>query len=125
MNGKIKIGDVIVISVTLLCALCIFAVFNLGVFTGDAEVLTVEYGDEIKSYSLSKDTDIEIVSRGYTLLISISGGKARVSQADCPDRTCLNSGEISKNGESIVCVPSGVVLRISGEGENGYDAIAG
>ena len=38
-----------------------------------------------------------------------------MTEADCPDKICVNTGKISKIGETIVCLPHRVVVEIQGE----------
>ena len=40
------------------------------------------------------------------------GEGVRMVSADCPGGDCLRAGEISKNGEMIVCVPNRLVIRL-------------
>ena len=47
----------------------------------------------------------------------INGGKASIVSADCPDKLCVHQQEISKAGESIICLPHKLVVRIEGTGE--------
>ena len=74
-------------------------------------------GSVVKTFDLSVDTvyEIEGAGGGRNLLV-ISGGKAMVTEASCPDKLCMNMGEISKAGQSIVCLPNEVVVEITGEG---------
>jgi hypothetical protein len=45
----------------------------------------------------------------------IEGGRARIEAADCPDKLCVKQRAISKAGESIICLPHKLVIRISRE----------
>lgn len=85
--------------------------------------LTVTVGNEIYGeYDLDEDRTIEI-NDGNTC--EIKDGKVRMTAADCPDGLCVKSREISKAGESIVCLPNHVILKITGNGEDGgIDSIA-
>ncbi len=38
-----------------------------------------------------------------------------MDKADCPDKLCVKQGKISKSGESIICLPHKVVVKISAE----------
>lgn len=46
-------------------------------------------------------------SRGE-MTVNVSGKKARVVQASCTHKNCVNSGSISLSGENIVCIPNQV-----------------
>jgi hypothetical protein len=45
-----------------------------------------------------------------------------MKDADCPDKLCEKTGKISKNGETIVCLPHRVVVEIQG-GEGNVDSL--
>lgn len=47
---------------------------------------------------------------GYNV-ITISNGKISVSAADCPDKVCVDRGEIS-GGAPIVCLPHRLEIRV-------------
>lgn len=89
-------------------------------------VMAIVYvnGEETGKYPLSEDitVDIDGVDRGHNTL-TIAGGKAFMSDASCPDKLCMHQGRVSKGGQSIVCLPNRVVVRIEGESDSGYDAV--
>ncbi len=70
-------------------------------------------GTLYKTLPLNKDTVLELEH----LKIVVSGGAVRVEEADCPDKICEKRGAISKAGQTIVCLPNRVVVKISGKGE--------
>jgi hypothetical protein len=37
-----------------------------------------------------------------------------MTAADCPDKLCVKQRSIAKEGETIVCLPHRVVVKISG-----------
>lgn len=88
---------------------------------GGVAVVTVD-GVERGRYSLSRDRRITIpgYDGGENLLV-IEKGAARVVEADCPDKLCVGFGEISRQHESIVCLPHRVVITIEGGQESGVD----
>jgi hypothetical protein len=54
-------------------------------------------------------------------IVDINDGKVKVIEADCYDEICVKTHSISKAGESIICLPHKVVVRIIGEGEQETD----
>ncbi len=54
-------------------------------------------------------------------LVEVEGNRVRMREAPCPDRTCVLQGWIGRPGESIVCIPNQVEIRI--EGGSGLDAV--
>ncbi|MDR1043272.1 MAG: NusG domain II-containing protein [Clostridiales Family XIII bacterium] len=87
-------------------------------------------GDElIDTVSLDEDREFEVSRDGTYNLVEVSGGKIRVAEADCPDKTCVHTGAKGRAGDLIVCLPNRLQIKIKGgsedEPENGVDAISG
>ena len=38
-----------------------------------------------------------------------------MSDADCPDKDCVNQGWISRPGQMIVCLPNRLVIKIESD----------
>lgn len=116
--------DIIFIAGVILTALLLWGFFAyLNRNAGDT-VLVLQDGELIGSYPLREDKT-EIVPWGekeYNLLM-ISEGTAFMSDADCPDRLCVKQNAISRNGESIICLPHKLVIRIVSKEESELDAV--
>ena len=122
---QIRLGDLFVILAVLLTAGVLFAFSFLPKEAGAHLLVTSDAGEE--SYLLSENREITVTSGGHTLCIVINNQTAYVASSDCPDKVCLHQGKISAAGETVICVPSGVVMRILGEGshEDDNDIVAG
>ena len=117
-NDLILIADIL--AVVAILALILF-------LRGEGTTVRVELdGRVIGSYSLAVDREVEILSgengEEKNLLV-IRDGKAYVSSATCPDGICANHRPISRVGESIVCLPHGVVITVIGEDKAQPDII--
>ena len=51
---------------------------------------------------------------GVTLTVELSREGARVLEANCLDKTCQRTGLLIRAGESAVCLPGRIVLRLDG-----------
>ena len=91
--------------------------------TAERVVVKVD-GTTVYSESLDKDAEYkaEGYDGGYNTIV-IKDKKVSVREADCPDKVCMNSGEIEKSGDTIVCMPHRVVVEIEG-GEASVDSVA-
>jgi hypothetical protein len=49
--------------------------------------------------------------------IKIENGEISVSEADCPDGTCVKTGILRSEDIPIVCLPNKLVIRFSEDGE--------
>lgn len=111
-NNKRKIrNDIILIAAVVLIAAIALTCFLLFKTEGAYAVVTVD-GELYGKYSLSDDTTVEIQSDGGRNLLVISGGKASVTAASCPDLICVKHRAISAEGETIVCLPNKTVVSI-------------
>lgn len=117
-SDLIVIGILIVISIiSLVCVRTLF------VKKGSSVQVFIDNKPN-KSFDLNKDNNYLINTKeGYNLLV-IKNGKARVAEADCVEQICVNTKEISKDGESIICLPHKVVIRIVSDNDNFVDAIS-
>lgn len=83
-------------------------------------------GEVYREVSLSQTDeaqDIELENGGHHAVIHIENAKVSFLSSDCPDKLCVNQGTISKNGESIVCLPGRFSVSIISEQDNGLDAV--
>ena len=105
--------------ILILCLLLLGVISFFGIewyknaSTINAEVVVSVNGSETKRYSLNEEIRITIESAdgGYNVLV-VEGGAAWIEEASCPDKLCRNHGKISKNGETLVCLPNQVVVEI-------------
>ena len=84
-------------------------------------------GTVMGTYPLSVDREVEIVTgeNGEELnLLVIKDGKAIISTATCPDGICAAHKPISREGESIICLPHKVVITVIGGSGEEPDIIA-
>ncbi len=90
---------------------------------GNSVIISIDGNDTIE-LSLSEDITYQIDEYGHNTLI-IKDNMAWIEDSDCPDKLCMNYGKISKTGDSIICLPHRLVIRIE---NNNYtedlDAIA-
>ena len=119
MKQRIKSGDIVIIFGVLLLALTVFLAFLIPSFSKDAALLEISCNNEKTGYSLDRDREFVLESKGYSLKVCIKDGCAYVESSDCPDKTCVHTGKIDRTGQMIACVPSAITLRILG-GEEGY-----
>lgn len=126
MKQEKRKADWILWTGAVLAGILLFILLRLNASEGTQVVVYVE-GKVWEAYSLYHDTEMVITGKnGGTNRLIIEKGKARIGEASCPDKLCVHQHEISKAGESIICLPNEVVLEIeSRDGEGGgLDAIA-
>ncbi len=104
----------------LLLAVGLSAFFIVRANEKPGKTVTVYHdGEPVGTYSLFRNGSYEI--NGGTHILVIEDGTACVTDADCPNLLCEKRGKISAVGESIVCLPNRVEIRV--DGENGADIV--
>ncbi len=69
-------------------------------------------GIERETYSLSENLSRLIETEDGKNLLVIKDGVAFITEADCPDLICAKHKGISRDGETIVCLPHKLVVRV-------------
>lgn len=117
-------SDFIIILILLALSLLIFLFYN-AVYNGDkvkAEI--VIDGKVVKEVSLERNMTFRIAEKPE-LEFEIKDNKIRFLHSDCPDKICVNTGFISKGGQTAVCLPNKTAIKITAENaENEIDSIS-
>ncbi len=119
-----KKNDIILIAALLaaaLAALAGIALYSAGTSKG-AEAVVYINGKEQGRYPLGEGRAVKIPAGdgGYNLL-EIKDGQADITKASCPDKICVDQRPVSRQGESLVCLPNKVVVEIENGGEPEID----
>lgn len=116
-----KKNDFLLIGLVLLIAVSVMGYHYLKKDTGPGKVVIRVDGETYGTYDLSEEQNIDIQG---TNILEIHNGEARMSEADCPDRLCVHQKAISRDGESIICLPNKIVVSVEGGEDNEIDAVA-
>lgn len=82
-------------------------------------------GEVVKKVSLNEDSTFALdFDGGEYNFIEIKDGHVRITQSTCRDQICVNTPAISQVGQSIVCLPHKLVIRIEGNDQK-IDGISG
>ena len=113
-------NDVLFIAVLLLLVSLVGAAFFFLRGEGDTVTVSVD-GKHYGTYPLHTDLTLSIRTGDggdQENVLVIRDGKAYVESATCPDGICAAHKPISREGESIVCLPHRVVITVhTSEGE--------
>lgn len=123
MRLPIKWGDCVIIVLVLALALAVALPFYLR----PNDVLTCEIvqdGEIVQTVKLTDIADEKIVIKGaVTNHIEITADGVRFAESNCPDQVCVRSGLLSRAGQSAVCLPNRVIVRVTGAAEPEVDAV--
>ncbi len=126
-GGRKLRNDLIFIGVLLAVVICL----GLGFYflrPGGDEVVVMVDGRVFGTYPLDTDAEIEICTGEHgeqRNLLIIKDGWAYVQEATCPDGICAAHKPITRQGESIVCLPNKVVITVqTRDADSGPDVVA-
>ena len=112
----------------LILVLLVFAAagifFSGHLFTSQKSAGVVEIqidGKVVETLDLQKERAFKI--NGGTNTEQIENGKVKMAAANCPDQICVHHSRISRNKETIVCLPDKVVITIENGEDSGIDVL--
>lgn len=80
--------------------------------------ITVD-GEVYGRYPLNQEQEINVVTAYGKNTVVIEDDTAYVTEADCPDKICVEMQKISHDGEMICCLPHRLILTVRGKGSAG------
>lgn len=117
-----KKADIILAAVLIVIGLAMSYFLSFGTSSGHELVISCN-GERFGSYSLLEDREVVIERNGHINKVTISDGIVSMSFSDCKGQDCVKQADISKTGETIICLPNKIVLEITGD-ETEYDSIS-
>lgn len=107
-------NDFILIGSVLIIALICLVSFILTAKNGKKVNVIID-GKKEYTFNLSENTE-KVIFTGknnqFENTVVINNGKAFVKSANCPDKICVSHYEISKKGQTIVCLPHKLVVEV-------------
>lgn len=126
MEQKTKKNDILLIGAIFVLALLAYAATSMfqSKNTHNAEAVVLIDGEEYGRFPLDTDVveRIELPDGAYNVLV-IKEGKADVTEASCPDGVCVNHRAVSKQNQSITCLPNKLIVEIQNGEESDVDII--
>lgn len=113
--------DILIIILILILAVLMWGIFYITQ-NKKATIAVITYdGKVVKTVSLSKDTEFPL-AEDETVKFKVENQSISFIGASCPDKICENTGYLSKAGQTAVCLPKKVVLKV--QGNTSVDIIA-
>ncbi len=89
-----------------------------------SKAVILVHGKVYKIVPLDKNATFDVRWRGVHLMtVQTKNGAVRVEESTCKNKICVHTGWISKDGQSIVCVPNRVIIYTKGAKQSSYDLI--
>lgn len=120
-----KKSDIAVIAVLLLCSLVVWLIYDNST-KGDAVKAEIYYYSQlVKTVPLDEHKDVvfSIDQESDVVLHISSKGKIAFIASDCPDKVCINTGELYKAGQYAACLPNGITVKIVPAGERNEEDV--
>lgn len=114
----LKKGDLILIVCIILAVIAGTVFLKLYYNNAGEKIAVIKQNNKIlKTINLSKVINPEEfkITGLYTDVVLIEKGRIRFKEADCPDKVCVKSGWLERNGEMAVCLPNRAVIEIKGQ----------
>lgn len=114
---KPKLGDLLILAAIVALA-CGALFFGVGSKTAAADITALVYSDGtlVRSIRLDAVADsIQIQLDGPAAnTLRVEKGRIRYEHSDCPDKTCVHTGWLTRPGQLAACLPNRTYIKIVG-----------
>lgn len=133
MIKDIKKGDIFLLAIFVAAALLIAfsPLLQSRGFSGkDSQTLVLEIrisGELYGTYDLNQNQTIRIQNPYGSNTLSIQNGAVSMTESDCRNQICVQTGPIEAPGQMIVCLPHQLIAEIIASPDStapSYDAIS-
>lgn len=125
VQNKKRKNDIIVIGVIIALTALIFFLINCFSSNGN-KVIIEQDAKQIATLDINENQEYNIYDKDGNICntVIISGGQASMKYANCKDKICVNHSKISKNNESIICLPNKVIVTVVSDKGSDVDEVA-
>ncbi len=124
--GWLRWGDVLIVALAVLLAVGATALGAGSRASGGAVTAEVYQNGKlvrlINLTTLAQTQSFELTGEYHNHIVA-EQGHIRFDNADCPDRTCVNTGWISRPGQISACVPNRVLVKVVSAQDNGEEDV--
>lgn len=120
-RSAIKKGDIAVLALSLIILAAVL------LFRDSSKNITAEVsinGNTVYSVQLNTITEKEKKELPNGVIIGIEPGKIYFISSSCGGKDCVKFGELTKAGQTAVCVPNKTVITLHGNKTDVPDAIS-
>lgn len=101
---------VLILIIAFFCLAGIFLMANTS--KGTTATIFID-GKELKTVPLN----VPAIIRQDGFVIEVKNNSIGVIESDCNNKLCVKTGFISKQSQTIVCVPNKLVIQINGKSD--------
>jgi hypothetical protein len=122
-----KYDPVLYASLAFIFILSCAGAYSLSRQDGDLTLVVTRDGSEIVRSPLTRfpsRKNLEFRHDGGFNIISAGTDGVRMISADCPGGDCLRTRTIDSPGETIVCMPHKLTVKLTSRRDGAYDAMS-
>ena len=115
-----------ILAVLFACIIAVFFIYGQDAAEGNIRAEIYLDGECIEIIDLSKVTEPYSFTVEGTIgenVISVEQNRICVSEADCPDKVCVDHGWETSTREPIICLPNRLVIRLALAEESDIDGV--
>lgn len=113
---SLKKGDGIAFLAVVILIVLSAAMFVPRQSGGSCQAEVYQDGKRIHVLDLNRNGTYTVEGE-YTNVIQVRDHKISIIESDCPGGDCMHTGWISSAGQTIVCLPNRVEVRLFGSGD--------
>ncbi len=112
--------DIIAIAVVFILALVFFTIYRLYMGNDGSYAEIIYDGQIIERLPLNEDNEY-IPEINNNIIIEIKDKKIHFKHSNCPDKICVNTGWLSRPGQTAVCLPNKISVVVKGKAGDNID----
>ncbi|MBQ3061752.1 MAG: NusG domain II-containing protein [Lachnospiraceae bacterium] len=113
VKGLKKKEKLLIVAVIVVAVVVMISGTVINAFIPAGKVIITVGNKEYETVSLKENKRIVIENEYGENIIIIKDEQVFMERADCPNKTCVKKGKITKTGQSIVCLPHRLTVTIS------------
>lgn len=111
-------------ALSLAVALTVFSFLSALSIQSDTLEILIQAGDKEWIYPIDSHLSQAFEGPVGKTIVDVSEGVVFVSESDCSEKICVQSGSIKNAGQWIACMPNRVFITIRGKKEGEIDGEA-
>lgn len=121
---RLRFGDILL--AVVIAAAAVILMFGIRTDDGETGVAVISRdGTEVARIDLADiEEDWKYEFEDIGVMIEAKDGQIRFIESSCLDQTCVHTGWLSRPGDTAVCLPNRVIVKIIGKQKSDVDVIA-
>lgn len=105
--------DILIICIFIIIAITFF-IFNYITSGDGGRVVIYVEGEVYKTVPIEENKTYIIENDGRENVVEVKDGCVKMKSASCDNQVCVEHKKISRDNESIICLPNKVVVKVAG-----------